>query len=256
MKNWNTGQLALLILGLCAITYWAGLTLKYGSLSFSLVFLSGGALLVSYALWMHHGDLVLADLLPRWLYRTFLSLCIIGLCIFTLMEGFIIYDGHHMDEGEGDIILVLGAGLVQGDQVSQVLVPRLENAVIEHQKSPDTPIIVSGGQGADETISEAAAMKQWLIDHGVEESVIWMEDESTTTSENFLLSMEVMKEHEIASHRITLITNGFHMHRAKYLADLYNLEVYARPSKGLPGAEICFYTREFFGMIKAIIFKR
>lgn len=253
MKRWKRSEWILLGIGGLAIGYWILIKLLYGYLSFDLIFLLGGLCLVAYAVMMHHHGWTLQELLPQWMYHGLMVLLVVGTGIFALVEGRIIYDGWNVDEGQGDVILVLGAGLVRGDQVSKSLAFRLETAVEEHKKHPETPIIVSGGQGADESVSEAYAMKQWLVAHGVKEAIIWMEDASTNTSENFTFSMELMKKQGITSNKVTLITNRFHMHRAKYLGKHQGLDLYGRPAKELFAAKICFYTREFFGMMRAYV---
>lgn len=256
MKDWKMGQVVLLGIGMLAIAYWALLKVLYGGIAFAPVFLLGGVLLVLYVCIMHHAQYTLDMLLPKLAYRCFIGLFLVAVSVFVVVEAQIIYSAAYESEDAGDVILVLGAGLIDGDQVSSSLQYRLEAAAEEHKKHPDTPIIVSGGQGADESISEAAAMKEWLIEHGVEESLIWMEDRSTTTSENFTFSIKIMKEHGISSQHVTLITNAFHMHRAKYLGELYGLKIASKPAKELSWAKPCFYTREFFGMMRAYLLHR
>lgn len=245
-----------MILALCTIAYWLLIKILYGSLSFDLVFLIGGIVLLLCALFLHQRQSTLKEMLPLSCYRSLLILILLACSIFGIVEARILYDAHAAEEGQGDVILVLGAGLVNGDQVSRSLAYRLEEAYQEHKKHPHTPIIVSGGQGYDETVSEAQAMKQWLIDHQVPETLIWMEDQSTTTSENFTLSMELMRAQGITSNKVTLITNAFHMHRAKFLGKHYGLTLYGRPAKELTMAKPCFYTREFFAMMRAYLLQR
>lgn len=256
MKTWKRGQLMVLMIGICAIGYWLILKLMYGGISFAPVFLLGGLCLVVYACLMHHVQVTLSSILPVWVYRCLLGFFIVAVSIFAIVEAQIIYHANHESHDSGDVILVLGAGLINGDQISSSLQYRLERALTEHEKDPTTPIIVSGGQGLDETVSEAYAMKQWLLQHGVDEDIVWMEDRSTTTSENFTFSMELMKKRGITSQHITLISNAFHMHRAKYLGELYGLEISCKPAKELQFAQLCFYTREFFGTMRAYLMHR
>lgn len=55
-------------------------------------------------------------------------------------------------------------------------------------------IVVSGGMGDSENISEAEAMYRWLTDKGIDESRIYKEEKSTDTDENIRFSKEVIKE--------------------------------------------------------------
>uniref|UniRef100_UPI0025F8263F YdcF family protein n=1 Tax=uncultured Clostridium sp. TaxID=59620 RepID=UPI0025F8263F len=107
------------------------------------------------------------------------------LCGLTIIEGMIICYPKH-DTSDSQYILVLGAGLKDGYNPSATLRYRLNAAIDCVETYGNTGIIVvSGGQGADEKISEAEAMKKYLIDYGVPENRILVEDKSRTTDENF-----------------------------------------------------------------------
>ena len=75
-------------------------------------------------------------------------------------------------------VVVLGCK-VNGRDPSLMLQRRLEAALPYIKDHPEVPCIVSGGQGNNEEISEAQAMKEWLIQYGVPESQIYLEDRST-----------------------------------------------------------------------------
>lgn len=61
---------------------------------------------------------------------------------------------------------MLGAGL-NGDKPSAVLEMRLERAHLYLQEHPQTIVIVSGGQGPTEPVSEAESMQNWLLGKGI-----------------------------------------------------------------------------------------
>ena len=88
-----------------------------------------------------------------------------------------------MRHTEKIIIIVLGAGL-KGDTPSLALERRLEKAAEYMNKNGNAIAIVSGGQGKGETISEAQAMENYLLNHGIREDRIIKEDNSTSTYEN------------------------------------------------------------------------
>lgn len=89
--------------------------------------------------------------------------------------------------------IVLGAA-VHGRELSRTLVGRLDVAVGYHKRSPSALIVVSGGQGPQEELPEAVAMRQYLLDHGVPDDHIIVEDRSTSTEENFLNSRELLDQ--------------------------------------------------------------
>ena len=89
------------------------------------------------------------------------------------------------------------------------------DAVIEFNKlNPNMKIIVSGGQGQGEDVTEAFAMRKYLVDKGVSENLIICEDKSTSTYENFLFTKELLeKEIGNGDYIITVVTNNFHMYK-------------------------------------------
>ena len=91
----------------------------------------------------------------------------------------------NIDDMDCDFIIVHGAGLLKSGDVTPLLAGRLDKGIDVFHKSGDRArIIVSGGQGADEVVSEAFAMKKYLLEKGIPEHCILMEDRSTTTYEN------------------------------------------------------------------------
>ncbi len=116
-----------------------------------------------------------------------------------------------------DAVIVLGAA-VHGRELSHTLVGRLEVAVEYHRRSPATLIVVSGGQGPQEEIPEAVAMRQYLLDNGVPDDHILVEDRSTSTAENFVNSRALLDQRLTPGYRITFITDEFHVYRAGRIA--------------------------------------
>lgn len=113
-----------------------------------------------------------------------------------------------------DYIIVLGSGLV-GDKIPPLLAQRLEKGLLYYRKYNQQPtIIVSGGQGSDETISEAQAMANYLIQKGLPQDKLLLEDQSTTTYENLLFSKRLLGEHTPKKPSFLVVTNSFHSLRA------------------------------------------
>ena len=154
------------------------------------------------------------------------------------------------NEPDLDYIIVLGAQ-VRADGPSRVLKYRLETACEYLKNNPRTLCIVSGGQGANEIMSEAAAMKKYLTESGIDENRIIMEDKSTDTSENIRFSKKLLPD----GASVGIATNNFHIYRSIFLCRKYGLEN-ALP---IPAKSEAFYApnnylREVFGYIKDLIF--
>ncbi|MFD7277147.1 YdcF family protein [Streptomyces sp. NPDC059862] len=120
-----------------------------------------------------------------------------------------------------DYIVVLGSGLVGGNRVPPLLASRLEKArdVYEEQVARgNAPVLItSGGQGPDESLPEAHAMAQYLIDRGVPAGCIEREAESRTTDENLRFSKAIMQR-KGTDYRCVVVTNDFHAFRAALIA--------------------------------------
>lgn len=113
-----------------------------------------------------------------------------------------------------DYIIILGAGLIDGDKVSGLLRDRIDKAIEVYNKHDSLPkLIPSGGQGDDETISEAEAMRRYLADKGIPEEDIIKEDKSTTTYENLTNSKAIIDARE-GDKRIALVSSNYHVYRA------------------------------------------
>lgn len=114
---------------------------------------------------------------------------------------------------EPDSIIVLGSGLI-GDKVPPLLAQRLTKGKTIYDQFQGRPkLIVSGGQGADELTSEAAAMANYLIEQGVPEEDILIENRSRTTFENLTFSKAIL-EKEGLEKDVLVVTNSFHALRA------------------------------------------
>lgn len=119
-----------------------------------------------------------------------------------------------------DYIIVHGCGLINGDKVSPLLQGRITKAVSVYNKSKSNPkpqIVVSGGQGSDEKISEAQAMKNYLLENDFPENDIIMEDKSTTTFEN-LKNVRDMLDTNGKKHSYIFVTNNYHVFRTGLFA--------------------------------------
>lgn len=165
-----------------------------------------------------------------------------------------VYGGQDTAGYTEETVIVLGCG-IRGTRVSVGLAKRLNKAAEYHENNPDAMIIVSGGQGPQEDISEALAMKTYLVDKGIPEDKIIMEDKSTSTIENFRYSREIMEEEGLSLDSVVFVTNAYHVYRAaSYAKDEGFLEV------AHLGTDIIWYTipmnymREMLAVVKMWLF--
>jgi uncharacterized SAM-binding protein YcdF (DUF218 family) len=121
-----------------------------------------------------------------------------------------------------DFVVVLGSGLIGGDRVPPLLASRLERGRKLHQalaarREASPMLIVSGGKGSDERVSEAEAMARYLIERGVPADAVTREDQSRTTEENLTFSKAIMEQHR-PRYRCIVVTSNYHVFRAAIIA--------------------------------------
>lgn len=143
-------------------------------------------------------------------------------------------------------VLVLGAGL-DGDKPSAVLESRLEKTVEYMIKNSDAIAVVSGGQGSDEAVAEALVMQVYLINHGIGEERIYIEDNAKSTYQNFEYSQMVIENDSAA-----VVTNEFHILRAVLMANLNGMQVTHLSAKTPLYMMPIVCAREFFAQIASV----
>lgn len=245
-----------LLIGIILVIYHLTLKMVVGYVAFSKVFFLIGILLLIYGVVELKYKVDIWGTIPKDFKKIIIVLFSIFLIIFISIEGVIIYNGHHYNKEKPDYVMVLGAGL-RGSKLSLSLVDRLDTAIEFNRIYPNVKIIVSGGQGKGEDISEASAMKNYLVDNGVSEDLIICEDKSTNTYENFLFTKKLLEEETGSSdYSLMVISNSFHMYRAKFLGKEVGFKCLGYPAPSHPTTTIIFHVREFFGVIKAYICKQ
>ncbi|MBQ8084507.1 MAG: YdcF family protein [Lachnospiraceae bacterium] len=144
-----------------------------------------------------------------------ISVSVIYLSISFLM--FMIYSIFLMlipHKRNFDYVIIHGAGLSKGEKLTKLLAERVDKAMLVYQKAPTPPYLIpSGGRGDDEKISEAEAMKKYLIENGIPEDHILAEDQSTTTFENLVNSKKIIDARGGRCYT-ALVTSNYHVYRA------------------------------------------
>ena len=187
------------------------------------------------------------------IYRAIIILILLIVASFLIIEGLILINGRKQSEEEVNYLIVLGARLY-GDIPSPALVERLKIAKSYLIENKDIKVIVSGGQGADELIPEAEAMKRYLIDNGIAENRIILEDKSTSTFENLKFSLDLINDTKSNGNpKILIATNKYHIFRSKFIAKRLGMDPYGLPAKIPPSIIIKSYIREYFAVIKSFV---
>jgi len=136
--------------------------------------------------------------------------CYFGFLFLSLLVYSVLYSRVGR-RGGLDAIIVLGCGLA-GDEVPPLLAGRLERAIRLYIRESAPPLlVVSGGRGSDESVTEADAMHAYLRDRGVPEDRIRREDQARTTEENLRFSAALLPEE---ARRVVAVTSNYHVFRA------------------------------------------
>jgi len=168
---------------------------------------------VSLAL-IAYGALWCRNKAPKWLQVVAIVCCALVVALSAFLA---IYGGHNNVRYNEDAVIVLGAG-IHGERVTTPLAARLDAAIAYHHKNPHAVIVVSGGRGPQESITEAQAMERYLVAKGVATGQIIQEGKSTSTYENFSFSNKLLKQKFPEGCTVAFVTNTFHVYRAERIA--------------------------------------
>lgn len=152
-----------------------------------------------------------------------------------------------------DWYILLGAG-VRGEIPSPTLQRRLDAAVDILSRYTGARVVVSGGRGIHETITEAECMRRYLVQEGIDEARIFLEDKATSTLENLRFSMDLISRvGGKPGETVSVITSDFHLSRTRMLASRLGFEIRlvstSTPWYLLPNT--CL--REYFALVKSLL---
>ena len=181
--------------------------------------------------------------------RKFIFWCVFAFCIALAVTEVIIASDAKTTASDEDYVVVLGAG-VYGEAPSKPLRWRIEAAAEFLSEHPYAVCIASGGQGEGENITEAECIYRELTALGIDGERIIKEEKSASTRENIEFSREIMDELSGGKgYSCAIVTNDFHLCRAKMLAYRAGLEVAGISAKTrYPVLAVNYYFREAFGL--------
>ncbi|MBE6544279.1 MAG: YdcF family protein [Ruminococcaceae bacterium] len=185
------------------------------------------------------------------------GLCLYMIC-FLIFTGVIVFHNNTpiTFDSRQTVLIVCGSkayGYTPGD----ILESRLEKAYEILSSDSHALCIVSGGQGDDETISEAECMRAYLVKHGIDSSRIILEDRSRNTAENIKYSIEVMKNNSIPlDSNIICVSSDFHTQRVALVAVDNGLDIQCASAESPTAIRfLSCLVREFMSYIKYFIFR-
>lgn len=213
------------------------------------------------------------DKVPLWMPVSAVTFCCTGILVFAVVEILIFTAAAGSAVPDLDYVIVLGAK-VRDDGLSKALKYRLDRAMEYLNENPGTMLVLSGGQGKDEPVSEAAAMQNYLEFNGVDERRLILEERSSSTVENIAYSrlaieadqkrrkalnsqttvvMEPGTYEEIPNKpiKVGVLTSDFHIFRAEQIAKKWGMpDIHGIPSKSDPVLFVHSCVRECAAVLK------
>lgn len=122
---------------------------------------------------------------------------------------------------ENVVVCVLGKKLVNEQPDNEYLL-RLNRVSYILNNDEQSHAILLGGQTGNSKVSEALAGKEILLSNNIDSSRINLEEASVNTLENIKNSIALLKEKD---KKIVIVTNRYHLARAKQMAEGFGLEV-------------------------------
>ncbi len=135
----------------------------------------------------------------------------------------------YVPEFDKDYIIILGCGIRKDGTLTPLLRGRADRAIWfakkqKEETGKDIKFVASGGQGSDEVIAEGIAIKNYLVEQGIDESDIIVEDKSVNTYENMKYSYELIKK-ENEDAKIAFSTTGYHVFRSGNVAYQQGIDI-------------------------------
>src|SRR5690625_308463 len=122
-----------------------------------------------------------------------IPLILVSALLWILTGKWILGGQQPKANGKNEYAIILGAKVI-GETPSLSLQYRVDSALQYAIEYPHVKLILSGGQGPGEDITEAEAMKRFLLENGIEEKRLLLESESTSTYENIFLSVKLIPD--------------------------------------------------------------
>ena len=186
--------------------------------------------------------------LPQKLRRIFRILFLAGVLVLCVESFFIARQALSRPEKEEATLIILGCG-VKGERPSLMLQQRIDAAAAYLQEHPSMKAVCTGGQGPGENISEGECIRRGLVAAGIGEDRLFVEDRSTSTSENLAYAAEILREKGLSPDLI-IVSHEFHLYRACHMAGRLGLSAESVPARTPAWLFPTFFLRECLAILK------
>lgn len=110
-------------------------------------------------------------------------------------------------------LIALGFRLNPDGSMREELICRLEVVKASAEKYPNARILCTGGPTSPENpaMTEAGSMAAWLVQNGIDESRIIVEDRSLTTAQNAMYSYDLLSAGYPQVTQLAIISSDYHI---------------------------------------------
>ena len=132
-------------------------------------------------------------------------------------------------------IIIFGAAVKVNGEPSGAMKRRVDAAILTSKELSEVLFIVTGGIGAGKTISEADAMKKLLIESGIPNGMIIIENQASDTLSSVIYCHEILKTHNNAQD-VFVCSDTYHIPRCRWLFFLFGIPT--KSSKTISGKKV------------------
>ena len=161
------------------------------------------------------------------IFLAFVCLFLLGAAVFCGINAAVVLTArpHILTEEEAckldaDCILVLGCAVYGNDILSPMLEDRVLTGLALYEDGASDRLLMSGDHGKKD-YDEVNSMKQYCVDKGIEPNVIFLDHAGFSTYDSMYRARDIF-----GIHKVIIVTQGYHLYRAVYIARALGLEAY------------------------------
>lgn len=191
----------------------------------------------------------------RWTVSIVVSLGVIIIAGIGGITGLIYLQARIDEARQVDAIVVMGAAQYNG-RPSPVLEARLEHALVLYERGYAPEIVVTGGKQSGDAFTEARASADYLIERGVPESSILLENEGRSTWESMQGVPALLAPDD--GTRVLVVSDGFHLFRSEMMLRTLGYKTFASAAPDSPITpwsvpEFAYVIRETGGVLAFLL---
>lgn len=163
----------------------------------------------------------------RWLLGAFAAI----VALWGASLGLVLYAGAMPMLRRADAVLVLGAAQYNG-RPSPVFKARLDHGIALYRQGYAERLILTGGVGAGDTLSEGEVGRRYALGQGVPEGALLVEREGGNSAASMAAAAQLMRENDLRS--ALIVSDSYHMLRLQLLARRFGIRAFRAPAPAAP----------------------